>query len=157
MVEFVSIKTVLIMKSRIFNKSLLLICISTLFLTGCKGSAGKKAATEVIEIIEKKGASKAGSVIEREATQVERNAAREAEGYNSGRSHRTHRPRHNSYDDDESSYEQQVYTVQCTQCSGSGIVYVVDSYGNVQYDYYGTPLISQCPSCGGSGTRWVSE
>ena len=42
------------------------------FFTYCKGSAGKKAATEALEFIEKKAASKAASSVEREAGQVER-------------------------------------------------------------------------------------
>ena len=42
------------------------------FFTSCKGSAGKKAATETLEFIEKKAASKAASSVEREAGQVER-------------------------------------------------------------------------------------
>lgn len=37
------------------------------FLTSCKGSAGKKAATETLEFIEQKAASKASSSVEREA------------------------------------------------------------------------------------------
>lgn len=135
---------------------LMSICLLPLSLTGCRGSAGKKVATEALEIIEKKGASKAASAIERDASQIERSAAREAEGYNSGRS-RTYRPRHSSYDEDESSYQPQVYTVQCSQCGGSGAVYIVDYYGNIQYDYYGNPVIGQCPNCGGAGSILVSE
>lgn len=141
----------------IYNALVLtILCILTFSLTGCRGSAGKKAATEAIELIEKKGASKAASTIEREASQVERNAVRETEGYNTGRS-RTYRPRHSSYDEDESSYQPQVYSVRCSQCGGSGAVYVLDYYGNIQYDYYGNPVISQCPSCGGAGSVLVSE
>lgn len=132
------------------------LCSISISLAGCRGSAGKKAATEALELIERKGASKAASAIEREASQVERSAAREAEGYNSGRT-RTYRPRHSSYDEEESSYQPQVYTVQCSQCGGSGAVYMVDYYGNIQYDYYGNPVISQCPSCGGAGFFLVSE
>lgn len=132
---------------------LFLICVFASFLTGCKGSAGKKAATEALEFIEKRGASKAGSTIEREAAQAERSAAKESEGYNG---YRSRRPRHHSYDDD-GSYTPQSYTVQCSQCGGSGAVYVVDYYGNIQYDYYGNPVISQCPSCGGAGTVVVSQ
>lgn len=132
------------------------LCVFSISLAGCRGSAGKKAATEALELIERKGASKAATAIEREASQVERSAVREAEGYNSGRT-RTYRPRHSSYDENESSYQPQVYTVQCAQCGGSGAVYMVDYYGNIQYDYYGNPLISECPSCGGAGSVLVSE
>ena len=89
------------------------LCAISISLVGCRGSASKKAATEALELIERKGASKAATAIEREASQVERSAAREAEGYNSGRT-RTYRPRHSSYDEDEPSYQPQVYTVQCS-------------------------------------------
>lgn len=140
------------------------LCIISFSLTGCRGSAGKKAATKTIELIKKKGgASKAATTIEREAPQMERNAVREAEGYNT-RGSRTYRPRYSSYDEDESSYQPHesshqppIYSVQCSQCGGSGMVYIVDFYGNIQYDYYGNPVISQCPSCGGIGFTLVPE
>ncbi len=138
------------------NKILTLSILSILLfaMTGCRGSASKRAATEVLELIEQKGASKAASTIEREASQIERNAAMETEGYNAGRS-RTRRPHHSS--SDESSYQSQVYSVQCSQCGGSGVVYVLDYYGNIQYDYYGNPAMSKCSNCGGAGSILVSE
>lgn len=44
---------------------------------------------------------------------------------------------------------------KCSTCSGYGIVYRVDDYGNYygQYDGYGNfyPTIYTCPACGGSG------
>lgn len=44
---------------------------------------------------------------------------------------------------------------RCSTCSGYGIVYMVDDYGNYygQYDMYGNfyPNIYTCPECGGSG------
>lgn len=110
--------------------------------TSCRGSAGKKAATEVLELIEKKAGSKATSTIEREAAQSERAAIREAEDYNAGKN-RSYRPRHHSSSDDDSYNEPCVYTVQCKQCGGAGAVYIVDYYGNIQYDYYGSPIVSQ--------------
>lgn len=124
--------------------------------TSCRGSAGKKAATEALEIIEKKAGSKAASTIEREAAQSERAAVREAEKYNAGRN-RSYRPRHHSSYDDDSYNEPRVYTVQCNQCGGAGAVYMVDYYGNIQYDYYGNPVVSQCPSCGGAGAILVTQ
>lgn len=142
-----------------FPKYLLLICVIALSFsaTSCRGSAGKKAATEALELIEKKAGSKAASAIEREAAQAERSAVREVEEYNAGRS-RTSRPHHHSsYDNDESEYEPQYYTVTCSQCGGAGAVYMVDYYGNIQYDYYGNPIVSQCPSCGGAGSILVSQ
>lgn len=144
---------------RTLSNTLLLICAIALSLsaTSCRGSAGKKAATEALELIEKKAGSKAASAIEREAAQAERSAVREAEEYNAGR-RRTSRPRHHSsYDSDESEYEPQYYWVTCSQCGGVGAVYIVDYYGNIQYDYYGNPVVSQCPSCGGAGSILVSE
>jgi len=138
--------------------SLLLVAIITSLtcITGCKGAGGKKAATEALEFIEKKAGSKAASTIEREAAQTERAAVREAETYTPSRtSSRPHRP-HHSYDNDD-EYEPQVYSVQCAQCGGAGAVYVLDYYGNIQYDYYGNPLISQCPYCNGTGAVLVSQ
>lgn len=44
---------------------------------------------------------------------------------------------------------------RCSTCSGYGIVYMVDDYGNYygQYDMCGNfyPNIYTCPACGGSG------
>lgn len=125
------------------------------FMTGCKGAGGKKAATEAIEFIEKKAGSKAASAIEREAGQAERTVVRETESYRPSRSSRPHH--HSSYDDDEESYEPQVYTVTCSQCGGAGAVYMLDYYGNIQYDYYGNPMVSQCPYCNGTGAILVTQ
>ena len=76
------------------------------FLTSCKGSAGKKAATETLEFIEKKAASKAASSVEREAGQVERAVEENADdAYRSTRSSRPSRPRHHSsYGDDDPQF-----------------------------------------------------
>lgn len=78
------------------------------FLTSCKGSAGKKAATETLEFIEQKAASKAASSVEREAGQVERAVEENADdAYCSTRSSRPSRPRHHSsYGDDDNEYEE---------------------------------------------------
>lgn len=121
----------------------------------CRGSASKKAATEAWELIEKKAGSKAASAIEREAAQSEKSAVREAEEYETGRTRRP-RPRHQSYDDNSGS-QPQCYSVQCNQCGGAGVVYMVDYYGNIQCDYYGNPIVGQCPSCGGAGSILVYE
>ena len=88
------------------------------FLTSCKGSAGKKAATETLEFIEKKAASKAASSVEREAGQVERAVEENADdAYRSTRSSRPSRPRHHSsYGDDDNEYEEttpQAYYATC--------------------------------------------
>lgn len=126
------------------------------FFTSCKGSAGKKAATETLEFIEKKAASKAASSVEREAGQVERAIEENADdAYHSTRSSRPSRPRHySSYDDDDNDYEDtqsQVNYATCPYCNGGGIVYATDMYGNVLVDYYGNPQTITCGNCGGSG------
>lgn len=139
-----------------YNAFVCIICVFAAFLSGCKGSAGKKAAKEALELIEKRGASKAASTVEREASQIERATSREAERANTGR-RSSFRPRHSSYDEDESYYQPKVYSVQCSQCGGSGIVCQIDYYGNIQFDYYGNPIMGQCPNCGGSGSILVSE
>lgn len=126
------------------------------FFTSCKGSAGKKAATETLEFIEKKAASKAASSVEREAGQVERAIEENADdAYRSTRSSRPSRPRHySSYDDDDNDYEDtqsQVNYATCPYCNGGGIVYATDMYGNMLVDYYGNPQTITCGNCGGSG------
>lgn len=126
------------------------------FFTSCKGSAGKKAATETFEFIEKKAANKAASSVEREAGQVERAIEENADdAYRSTRSSRPSRPRHHSsYDDDDNDYEDtqsQANYATCPYCNGGGIVYATDMYGNVLVDYYGNPQTITCGNCGGSG------
>ena len=126
------------------------------FFTSCNGSAGKKAATETLEFIEKKAASKAASSVEREAGQVERTIEENADdAYRSTRSSRPSRPRHlSSYDDDDNDYEDtqsQANYATCPYCNGGGIVYATDMYGNVLVDYYGNPQTITCGNCGGSG------
>lgn len=125
------------------------------FFTSCKGSAGKKAATETLEFIEKKAASKAASSVEREAGQVERAIEENADdAYRSTRSSRPSRPRHYSSYDDDNDYEDtqsQANYATCPYCNGGGIVYATDMYGNVLVDYYGNPQTITCGNCGGSG------
>lgn len=141
------------------NKSILTILLSfsvlgLTFITSCKGSAGKKAATETLEYIERKAADKAASSVEREVGQVECAVEENADdAYRSTR--KTSRPRHHSsYDDDDNDYEDtqlQAYYATCPYCNGGGIVYATDMYGNVLADYYGNPQTSSCVNCGGSG------
>lgn len=93
--------------------------------------------------------------LEREAAQTEKSVVREAEEYGTKRT-RMSRPRHHSSGAD--SYSQpNVYSVPCRQCSGSGTLYITDNYGNIQYDYYGIPMVTQCYNCGGTGSILVSE
>lgn len=122
------------------------------FLISCKGSAGKKAATETLEYIERKAAGKAASSVEREAGQVERAVEENAD--DAYRSTRSSRPRHHSSYDDDNEYEEtapQAYYATCPYCNGGGIVYATDMYGNVLVDYYGNPQTASCGNCGGSG------
>ena len=126
------------------------------FFTSCKGSAGKKAATETLEFIEKKAASKSASSVEREAGEVVLTIDEYAyDAYVSSRISRASRPRHDSsYDDDDNDYEDtqsQANYATCPYCNGGGIVYATDMYGNVLVDYYGNPQTITCGNCGGSG------
>lgn len=135
------------------------ILISTIPLLGgcfssCRGSAGKKAATEALELIEKKVGAEAASALEREASKAEKSAVREIKGNNVGKN-RTYRPRRRSFGDDSYSQPQR-YSVVCSQCGGAGAVYIVDYYGNIQFDMYGNPLVTQCTSCRGAGAVYVS-
>lgn len=119
------------------NKSILTILLSfsvlgLTFITSCKGSAGKKVATETLEYIERKAADKAASSVEIEAGQVECAVEENADdAYRSTR--KTSRPRHHSsYDDDDNEYEEtapQAYYATCPYCNGGGIVYATDMYG----------------------------
>lgn len=94
-------------------------------------------------------------VIEREGAQAEKNVIREAEESTLKRT-RTSRPRHHSSGDEFYS-QPTTYYVQCGQCNGSGAIYVRDYYGNIQYDYYGNPMVSQCTNCGGRGQIEISN
>lgn len=141
---------------RKFTTILSILFVSAISFTSCKGSAGKKAATETLEFIERKAASKAASSVEREAGQVERALEENADdAYRSTRSSRPSRPRHHSsYDDGDNDYEDtqsQAYYATCPYCNGGGIIYATDMYGNVLVDYYGNPQTITCGNCGGSG------
>lgn len=134
----------------------LFFCAFVLMFSSCRGSAGKKAATETLEYIEKKAASKAASAVERETGQVERTVEENADdAYRSTRGRRPSRPRHHSsYDDDDNEYEEtspQASYAVCPYCNGGGIVYATDMYGNVLVDYYGNPQTTTCGNCGGRG------
>ena len=133
------------------------LCLTT---TSCNGSAGKKAATEVIKAFEKESGS-----LERNAGRFER-AAVSAEG-SSGKLSKEAEEEYSTYskyrkakkwgervdnclgNDDES--EPQAVTITCPQCQGNGIVYATDMYGNVIYDYYGNAQTTYCPNCQGNG------
>ena len=136
----------------------------TISFSSCKGSGGKRTATEAIEFIEKKTAGKAASSIEREAGQIERTIEENADdAYNSTSSRRVRRLRH-SFDEGNDGNEDnidnneeygetttQAYTTVCPYCNGGGIVYARDIYGNVLIDYYGNPQTTVCGNCGGNG------
>lgn len=142
---------------------ILAIALLALGFSSCRGSAGKKAATEALEYMERKG----GSLLEKEgASALERQGGRLAEEEetaaerawkNKRRADRVQDFLDDSDDEEETQYQPQPTAVLCSQCSGSGRVYMVDYYGNVMYDMYGNPQVSLCPVCGGSGQQIVYQ
>ena len=50
-------------------------------------------------------------------------------------------------------YDNYTSSSPCGTCNGYGVVYQVDSYGNVITDYDGNTIFYFCPSCGGSGSN----
>lgn len=143
------------MSSRITKWFILLIISQSVFLfSGCKGPAGKKVATEALELIEKEGTTKAGSAIEKGVVQTNRSVTETAEEY-STRRNSNYRPRPHGHGG--ASHQAQTYTILCSQCGGTGAVYAVDYYGNMQCDYYGNPILNLCPTCNGTGTVLVTQ
>lgn len=133
-------------------------------LSSCRGSAGKKAATEALEYMERKG----GTLLEKEgASTLERQGGRTLEEEESAAERAWKNKRRAdkvqdildgmSEDEEEPQYQPQPVAVMCGQCSGSGMVYMVDYYGNVMYDMYGNPQVTACPVCGGSGQQIVYQ
>lgn len=143
---------------------MLTIAIAMFMLSSCRGSAGKKAATEAFEYMERKG----GSLLEREgASTLERQGSRTLEEEESAAERAWKNKRRAdrvqdfidgmSEDEEESQYQPQPVAVLCGQCGGSGRVYTVDYYGNVVFDMYGNPQVTVCPICGGSGQQIVYQ
>lgn len=110
-------------------------------LSSCGGSSGKRAATEVIESIEKEAGS-----LERNVGRMERSTKN---ANKASKSRRRHNRGDNCYEETETT--PQPVTVPCPHCQGNGMVYATDMYGNLIYDYYGNPQVVYCPQCGGKG------
>lgn len=134
------------------------LCLTT---TSCNGSAGKKAATEVIKAFEKESGS-----LERNAGRFERAAVSAEES--SGKLSKEAEEEYNTYskyrkakrsadraqeffEEDEQQATPQAVTITCPYCQGNGMVYATDAYGNVVFDYYGNPQVTFCPKCQGNG------
>lgn len=133
------------MKRRVFILSFFIIAI---LLCSCKGSGGKKIATEATEFIEKK----AGKYLNRDAKTFESEESSALRTYKNKR--RADRLRENideHLEEDAEEYVPQQIVIQCTQCNGGGIVYVVDGFGNIVTDYYGNAQTMYCPNCKGQG------
>ena len=135
----------------IFILSLVIIIVG---LTSCKGSAGKKAATEAVEYFEKKG----GKLLEKEGSRIIEEEEPAAQKYWKAK-RRAERIQDfvEGLTEDEPQYQPQPVAIICGQCRGNGAVYLVDGYGNIMYDYYGNPQVSMCLTCGGSGQQIVYQ
>lgn len=135
------------------------LCLTT---TSCKGSSGKKAASEAMKLLEKESGS-----LERNAGRVERAAVSAEES--SGRLSQEAEEEYNTYsryrktkkwqdrienalgEDEEVETTPQPVTITCPYCQGNRMVYATDAYGNMVFDYYGNPQVVYCPQCGGNG------
>lgn len=149
--------------------TLLVTCVISLF--SCRGSGGKKVATESLEFIEKEAGSleRNAGRLERGAMVVEENANKASnsaeEEYNSYNSYQKYRKAKKWQDRIENCFEEdeevettpQPVTIPCPHCQGNGMVYATDMYGNLIYDYYGNPQVVYCPQCGGNGVVVVNQ
>jgi DnaJ-class molecular chaperone len=136
---------------------ILAIAVLVLGFSSCRGSAGKKAATEALEYMERKGGSllekEGASILERQGGRLaeEEETAAERAWKNKRRADRVQEFLDGSDDEEETQYQPQPTAVLCSQCGGSGAVYILDMYGNPVFDMYGNPQISPCPVCSGNG------
>lgn len=139
--------------------TLLVTCVIS--LSSCKGSGGKKVATEAIEFIEKEAGSlernagrleRGASIVEENANKLNESAEDEYSIYRKYRKAKKWKDRiENSFgEDEEVETAPQPVTVSCSHCQGNGMVYATDMYGNLIYDYYGNPQVVYCPQCGGN-------
>lgn len=120
----------------------------SLLFTSCRGCNGKRVATEAAEFVEKK----ASKYIERESKAFEDEESSALRTYkNKRRADRIRDNIDNLLEEDEEEYVPQQTIIQCPQCNGGGIVYVVDAYGNIVTDYYGNAQTMYCPNCQGQG------
>lgn len=130
-----------------------------LITTSCKGSAGKKVASEAMQLLEKESGSlernavrieKAAVSVEESSGNLSRDAEDEINSYSKYRKAKKWEERiDNCLGNDDEPVSQPV-AITCPQCQGNGIVYATDIYGNVIYDYYGNPQVVYCPKCRGN-------
>lgn len=142
--------------------TLLVTCVIS--LSSCRGSGGKKVATEAFEFIEKEAGSlernagrleRGAMVVEENANKASKSAEEEYNSYNSYQKYRKAKKWQdrieNCFDEDENvETTPQPVTIPCPHCQGNGMVYATDMYGNLIYDYYGNPQVVYCPQCGGN-------
>ena len=130
-------------------------------LSSCRGSGGKKVATEALEFIEKEAGclERNAGRLERGTLVVEENANKAGksaeEEYNSYQNYRKAKKLQDRIEncfeaDEEVETTPQPVTVPCPHCQGNGMVYATDIYGNLIYDYYGNTQVVYCPQCGGN-------
>ena len=122
--------------------SIILMFVVAMVCPSCKGSSGKKAASEAVKYFEKKG----GKLLEKE----------ESNSINNYKNYRRVKKAEDFVEGVMTPNSKSV-TVRCSQCSGYGAVYLVDEYGYYVYDYYGNPQVITCPSCGGTGQKIVYQ
>lgn len=133
-----------------------------LITTSCKGSAGKKVASEAMQLLEKEsgGLERNAGRIEKAAVSVEessgnlsRDAEDELDSYSKYRKAKKWQNRiENTFEaDGEVETTSQPVAIICPYCQGNRMVYATDAYGNVVFDYNGNPQVIYCPNCQGNG------
>ena len=138
-----------------------LLVTSVIGLSSCRGSGGKKVATEALEFIEKEAGSlernagrleRGALVVEENANKASKSAEEEYNSYQKYRKAKKWQDRIENCFEEEENVETtpQPVTIPCPHCQGNGMVYATDMYGNLIYDYYGNPQVVYCPQCGGN-------
>lgn len=133
------------------------LCLTT---TSCKGSAGKKVASEAMQLLEKESGSlernavrieKAAVSVEESSGKLSKEAEDELSSYSKYRKTKKWEERiDNCLGNDDEPVSQPVAII-CPQCQGNRMVYATDAYGNVVFDYNGNPQVIYCPNCQGNG------
>ena len=133
--------------------TLLVTCV--IDLSSCRGSGGKKVATEALEFIEKEAGNlernagrleRGAMVVEENANKASKSVEEEYNSYNSSQKYRIAKKWQdrieNCFEEDENvETTHQTVTISCPHCQGNGMVYATDMYGNLIYDYYGNPQV----------------
>ena len=133
-----------------------------LITTSCKGSAGKKVASEAMQLLEKESGSlernavrieKAAVSVEESSGNLSRDAEDELNSYSKYRKAKKWQDRiENTFEaDGEVETTSQPVAITCPYCQGNRMVYATDAYGNVVFDYNGNPQVIYCPNCQGNG------